>query len=109
MLLDEMPASRTRSQKTRDVSPALYVGALANGNGSAHGPVTLEPLEPKENIFLFYPNLIGQYPGRTPFFEPVLMHMAFRILTDHSCRGLSLLHASSPTHVLSPLQYLMPP
>lgn len=33
---------------------------LMNGNGSAHGHVTEAEAYPRENIFIFIPNLIGK-------------------------------------------------
>ena len=35
---------------------------MPNGNGSAVRPARAEADEPDENIFLFYPNLIGTMP-----------------------------------------------
>jgi len=60
-----MSSVKTRKQAAAVASPstptpvARAEQVVMNGNGAAHGPPAKDE-HPKENIFLFYPNLIGE-------------------------------------------------
>lgn len=76
--------------------PAAPQKAFANGNGAAHASAaeTTRAPEPKENIFLFAPNLIGEH-------HPFALRAALLPLrrTAHSSRLLNPLQAriANPT------------
>jgi CDP-diacylglycerol--inositol 3-phosphatidyltransferase len=59
-----MSGVKTRRQAAASApstpTPAAARGqVLVNGNGSARGHTTEQEGYPRENIFVFYPNLIG--------------------------------------------------
>jgi CDP-diacylglycerol--inositol 3-phosphatidyltransferase len=64
-----MSSVRTRRQAAAVSTPSTPMPAprgqevVMNGNGSAHHPERED--HPKENIFLFWPNLIGQLLSQT--------------------------------------------
>ncbi len=70
---DEMSV-RTRKQKTALVSQQGESQTMANGNGTIHkSSPRRDPFSPplgesKENIFLFYPNIIGRPVVPVSFF-----------------------------------------
>jgi hypothetical protein len=61
-----MSSVKTRRQASAAATPATptpkggQVLTSMNGNGSAHGHVTEAEAYPRENIFIFIPNLIGK-------------------------------------------------
>ena len=62
-----MSSARTRKQVAAATAPAPAPPGdqvTMNGNGASSGAV--KNVEPRENIFLFYPNLIGKCsPSKT--------------------------------------------
>jgi CDP-diacylglycerol--inositol 3-phosphatidyltransferase len=72
-----MSSARTRRQAAAISTPTTPSPApreeqvVMNGNGTAHGAVREK--QPKENIFLFWPNIIGQ----------LLFAEVSDIITDH--------------------------
>jgi CDP-diacylglycerol--inositol 3-phosphatidyltransferase len=69
-----MPARQTRrsAAKAREAQTSsedeTTTQAILNGNGSAHKHPEDSDSEPSENIFLFWPNVIGML--RVPFPMP---------------------------------------
>jgi hypothetical protein len=63
-----MSGAKTRRQASAASTPstptptpkAAPVLTSMNGNGSVHGHVTEAEVYPRENIFIFIPNLIGK-------------------------------------------------
>lgn len=59
-----------KAAKTEDRSPILSNGVNGRMNGYAHaGQLATANSEPSENIFLFYPNIIGMWLGVVPVNE----------------------------------------
>ncbi len=85
---------------------------LMNGNGKLHRPAgSRSESVPKENIFLFYPNLIGEClcDCSQNFAGLTVAKWSSRIFPHRSCSRIPLLHASPPSDMLPPLQHLLPP
>jgi hypothetical protein len=80
--------------------------AAVNGNGSAH---TSAKNEKTENIFLFWPNLIGQLRQAMAGDLMDARLTCDRLLAHLACIRISLLHASPSAHLLWPVQRLLPP
>ena len=65
-----MPARQTRKKSTMASAADVSSGddrdaKLVNGNGAAYSSPEASDAEPRENIFLFWPNIIGTIsPGR---------------------------------------------
>lgn len=55
-----------KAAETEDRSPMLSNGLNGKMNGYAHTGESTADLEPSENIFLFYPNIIGMCLGIVP-------------------------------------------
>ena len=74
--------------------------SMANGNGVAvRSAKTAPEEEEKENIFMFYPNLIGMFRLWT-----AVPHLTGpRLLPRRPRHSLPLLHAPPPAHMLAPL------
>lgn len=76
-----MSGARTRRQAAlaaadetptkKGSEPVTEQKVLTNGNGEVHAPL-VEANEPKENIFLFAPNLIGTL---LPLLSPFHLHL----------------------------------
>ena len=54
-----MTSVRTRRQTAGEGPAVPREDALTNGNGKGHEALSTLDAEARENIFLFYPNLIG--------------------------------------------------
>ena len=109
--MEDFPGVRTRRQAARAANQEVQKPMNGHINGSAHPhePVPLIP-QKKENIFLFYPNIIGMSgPISTKLRYIVANRMISRILTDSPRPSISLLHASAPSHLLFTLQHILPP
>ena len=68
--------------------------------------------EPKENIFLFYPNIIGMclrfYSFDCNFVRFLFTDSsALRILPHRACHRVPLLHAPPPSYMFAPLHRLL--
>jgi len=104
------PRMRTRKKVAEDAKEAIGKPTMnGHANGSIHSRRPDSETEPTENIFLFYPNIIGQtraLPMQSP--RPTDARMA-RLFSHHSCNRIPLLHAPPPSNLLSPLQHLLPP
>jgi hypothetical protein len=63
--------TRKQAMATSPSAKATQNGGLEhaslNGNGSVHGAAAARGEHPHENIFLFYPNIIGKLHPRTSF------------------------------------------
>lgn len=112
-------SARTRRQKA-----ALAVsGEESEGtNGTVETPSkrtrskqrskAAEDDEPKENIFLFYPNIIGMCL-RSYSLNPQLCEGSFtdnfvlRIHPYRACHRVPLLHAPPPSHMFAPLHRVL--
>lgn len=60
-----MPRQTRRSAKAREAQSSSEEDnsqVLMNGNGSAYGAPEASDEAPRENIFLFWPNIIGTTP-----------------------------------------------
>lgn len=107
-----MNGVRTRKQtakggKPKDEKTAADANGNANGYINTNGLVAkrAERAETSENIFLFYPNIIG---GLQVLSSPAPVSDHSRLHTHHPCHCISLLHAPSSKNVLHPVQHLMP-
>lgn len=78
---------------------------LADGNGSTVGPAQQDTHESEENIFLFYPNLIGTNSSR--FTGPINSQFSSRLLPHRPRHRFPLLHAASPPNLLLSLQRIL--
>ena len=65
-------------------------------------------IEQPENIFLFYPNIIGTLVLVLSFTRFPLIHR-YRIFAHRPCHCLPLLYALAPKDLLLALQHIMPP
>lgn len=74
---------------------------MANGNGVIKGVTPVDRAgEPKENIFLFIPNLIGT---RWPGLRAVCLHantIVRRLRSHRPCSSVIVLYANPPSHLL---------
>jgi len=83
---------------------------MLNGNGKVHLPAgDRNDAAETENIFLFYPNLIGLYSQRLHDALSAGLMPSPRILSYRPRNRISLLHAPAPSDMLAPLQHLLPP
>jgi hypothetical protein len=81
---------------------------LPNGNGNMVRPTSRDVEEEEdENIFLFYPNLIGMHSIQLPNISQ-LIKPTNRLLPRRPRRSLALLHAPPPTHMLAPILDILP-
>jgi hypothetical protein len=105
-----MSSVRTRRQAAAVSSPATpspaprEEQAVMNGNGRAHGSAKDDYR--KENIFLFWPNLIGTFQQICSERKTVLT--SFRLCSNHSCIRVPILHATSSKNLLRFVQRLLP-
>ena len=115
-----MSERRTRRQAARDAASDdttkdtpdtdMNGHGVAKENGNDH---KAKDSSPKENIFLFWPNVIGMVLSQpisaylySSLFE--LITISHRRLLSHSpSHRLSLLHAASPPNLLRPLQHFL--
>jgi CDP-diacylglycerol--inositol 3-phosphatidyltransferase len=56
-------AAAVSSPATPTPAPKEELAVKGNGNGSAHKTPKTVADPPKENIFLFWPNIIGKFRG----------------------------------------------
>lgn len=85
-------------------TPAAREQVIMNGNASAQKPQ--EEDYPRENIFLFWPNVIGELDQMQMWgVWRILIHG--RIFSNCARIGLPLLHAPSSTHLYSLIQYFV--
>ena len=78
-----------------------------NGNGSAHGHVTDAEAYPKENIFIFIPNLIGKLHSISPKLQPLTQDA--RLFTDRAGHSIPILYATPSPNLFSSLQHILSP
>lgn len=84
-------------------------------DGHARGPRdATKRSETTENIFLFYPNLIGNISLRVlvrcaPLREMESLWGTLRLFSNRTRGGFPSLHAPSSPHLLAPLQHLLSP
>lgn len=104
---------KTRRQVTVASTPTtptpkpVVAHTAMNGNGSAHGHVTDVEAYPKENIFIFIPNLIGKLQPNSSKSPTTKPHV--RIFTDRTSHSIPILHAPSSTNLFPPLQHILSP
>lgn len=112
-----MSSRKTRSQAAQglDVEPSAGDAprdVVMNGNGSAHHGSEASDSAPDENIFLFWPNIIGKSSSgasaRVYLMKTYKMVLP-RLLSNRPRHRVSLLHAPPPSHMLVPLQRILPP
>ncbi len=96
------------------VRPRKQPAKAANGverkiNGYADlGDRTTASAEPTENIFLFWPNVIGAY-GTSPVTSTLLANIVSRLLPHRTGHRIALLHAIAPADVFLSLQHQLSP
>lgn len=85
-------------------------GAKLNGHANPKDRQLQAP-EQQENIFLFYPNIIGLQPSSWSSQLCIigLNNPLFRLLPHHPGYCIPLLHASPSAHLLPPLQHFLSP
>lgn len=84
------------------------VNGSINGKPNEYSNISQQRVELSENIFLFYPNLIGMLITMISDKPTWSSLMLFRLLTHRPRYRVSLLHAPTSPNVLWPLQYLLP-
>lgn len=99
-----MDGVRTRKQPAK---AANGVEQKVNGHADS-GDRTTAFAEPTENIFLFWPNVIGAY-GITLVKCTLLANIVSRLLPHHPRHRIALLHALAPPDVFLPLQHQLSP
>lgn len=106
-----MSTVKTRRQSSKVLTPATPIPngrqehVSMNGNGTAHHAVARKDDHPHENIFLFTPNIIGLYLHASCYiFE---LTPCSRLFSYNSRYSIPLLHASSSTNLLPPIQYFV--
>ena len=108
--------TRSKAAQAREVQTPSNDDAprdvVMNGNGSAHHVPEASDSTIDENIFLFWPNIIGIYPlelQRVFVLEKANLMMLSRLLPNRPRHRVSLLHAPPPSHMFVSLQRLLPP
>lgn len=98
-----------RRQTAKVAKPRDEKTTTGDVDGKANGYVnnkTPKRADSSENIFLFYPNIIGVFQVLLFLLDVVSDHT--RVLTHHPCHCIAVLHAPPPKNMLPPVQRLMP-
>lgn len=87
-----------------DQSPTLSNGVNGKVNGHAlTGKSAAHKPEVSENIFLFYPNIIGMWLSLVGILNPQFFLTTSRLFSDHTRHRFSILHAFTSKNMFTPL------